>query len=135
MGEKWSDEIMVLAPACMADDAGEDAFWWRDKGQRNVLHILREARQRFNIDDSKVFVCGMSDGGSGAFGFAGRRPDAFAGYFPMVGHPLVPASDGTLMFWENFKGANVYAINGGKDPLYPAKMNSTPLSTRIRART
>jgi poly(3-hydroxybutyrate) depolymerase len=122
LGEKWSDEVMILAPACIAADTTEDAFWWRDKGQRNVLHILREVKQKFNVDDNRVFVCGMSDGGSGTFGFAGRRPDAFAGFFPMVGHPLVPANDGTRMFWENFKGAKVYAINGGKDPLYPAKM-------------
>lgn len=122
LGEKWSNEVMVLAPACIAQDTTDDAFWWRDKGQRNVLHILREVKQRFNVDDNKVFITGMSDGGSGSFGFAGRRPDSFAGYFPLVGHPLVPASDGTRMFWENFKGAKIYAVSGGKDRLYPAKM-------------
>jgi PDZ domain/Dienelactone hydrolase family len=122
LGEKWSNEVMVLAPACIARDTTEDAFWWRDKGQRNVLHILREVKQRFNVDDNKVFITGMSDGGSGSFGFAGRRPDSFAGYFPLVGHPLVPASDGTRMFWENLKGAKIYAVSGGKDGLYPAKM-------------
>jgi poly(3-hydroxybutyrate) depolymerase len=122
LGDKWENEIMVMAPACIAADTTEDAFWWRDKGQRNVLHMLREVKQRFNIDDNRVYLTGMSDGGSGTFGFAGRRPDSFAGYFPMVGHPLVPATDGTRMFWENFEGAKVYAINGGKDPLYPAKM-------------
>ena len=122
LGEKWSNEVMVLAPACIAQDTTEDAFWWRDKGQRNVLHMLREVKQRFNVDDNKVFVTGMSDGGSGSFGFAGRRPDSFAGYFPLVGHPLVPASDGTRMFWENLKGAKIYAVSGGKDGLYPAKM-------------
>ncbi len=122
LGDKWANEVMVLAPACIAQDTTEDAFWWRDKGQRNVLHMLREVKQRFNVDDNKVFITGMSDGGSGAFGFAGRRPDSFAGYFPLVGHPLVPASDGTRMFWENFKGAKVYAVSGGKDRLYPAKM-------------
>ena len=125
LGEKWENEIMVLAPACIAADTTEDAFWWRDKGQRNVLHMLREARQRFNVDDDRVFVTGMSDGGSGSFCFAARRPDAFAGYFPLVGHPLVPASDGTRMFWENLIGAKIYAVSGGKDRLYPAAMVAT----------
>lgn len=122
LGEKWENEVMVLAPACIAQETTEDAFWWRDKGQRNVLHMLREAKLRFNVDDERVFVMGMSDGGSGSFGFAARRPDAFAGYFPLVGHPLVPASDGTRMFWENLGGAKIYAVSGGKDRLYPASM-------------
>lgn len=124
LGDKWANEVMVLAPACIAQDTTEDAFWWRDKGQRNVLHMLREVKQRFNVDDNKVFITGMSDGGSGAFGFAGRwRWIPLPVTFRWSGkYPLVPASDGTRMFWENFKGAKVYAVSGGKDRLYPAKM-------------
>lgn len=122
LGEKWSEEVMVLAPAAIAGDTSEEAVWYRDAGQRNVLHMLKDARLRFNIDDSRVFLTGMSDGGSGSFGFACRRPDTFAGYFPMVGHPLIPAMVGTPMFWENFGGSKVYAISGGKDRLYPAAM-------------
>ena len=59
LGDKWANEVMVLAPACIAQDTTEDAFWWRDKGQRNVLHMLREVKQRFNVDDNKVFITGM----------------------------------------------------------------------------
>jgi membrane-associated protease RseP (regulator of RpoE activity) len=120
LGEKWSNEIMVLSPAAIAAETTEEARWWRDKGQKNVLHMLREVKLRFNVDDNRVFVTGMSDGGSGSFCLASRRPDSFAGFFPLVGHPLIAAMDGTRMFWENMRGSRIYAVSGGKDPLYPA---------------
>lgn len=120
LGDDWSEEVMVLAPAAIAADTTEDARWWRDKGQLNVLHMLKEVKLAFNVDDERVFVTGMSDGGSGAFALAARRPDAFSGFIPMVGHPLVPSFDGTCMFWENLSKVRIYAISGGKDRLYPA---------------
>lgn len=120
LGDDWSDEVMVLAPAAIAADTTDDARWWRDKGQLNVLHMLKEVKLAFNVDDDRVFVTGMSDGGSGAFALAARRPDTFSGFMPMVGHPLVPSFDGTCMFWENLAKVRIYAISGGKDRLYPA---------------
>lgn len=118
--EDWKNEVILLGVSAGVPETNEEAAWWRNGGQRNVLHMVREARRLLNIDDDRIFVEGHSDGGSGSFGFAYRRPDTFAGFFPMNGHPLVPMSAGVMAWLENLKGSNLYAVNGGADRLYPA---------------
>lgn len=116
------DQTVILGASAGVPETHEAAAWWWADGQRNVLHFVHEVKRRVNIDENKVLVSGLSDGGSGSFGFAYRMPDAFAGYFPMIGHPLVPTADGQPVFLENLKGSNIYAFNGGKDPLYPTRI-------------
>jgi pimeloyl-ACP methyl ester carboxylesterase len=119
--ENWRNELILLGVSAGVPQTGEDAMWWRNAGQKNVLHMIRETRRLLNIDDDRIFIEGHSDGASGAFGFAFRRPDTFAGFFPMNGHPLVPHSNGTTAWLENLKGSSIYAVNGGADQLYPAQ--------------
>ncbi|MCC7508089.1 MAG: PDZ domain-containing protein [Planctomycetes bacterium] len=116
------DQTVIVGASAGVPETHEAAAWWWTDGQRNVLHFVHEVKRRVNIDENKVLVSGLSDGGSGSFGFAYRMPDTFAGYFPMIGHPLVPTADGQPVFLENLKGSNIYAFNGGKDPLYPTRI-------------
>ncbi len=113
-------DVLILGCSAGVPDTSEEAAWWHEAGQKNVLKMIREVKLRFNVDDDRVIVTGHSDGGSGSFGFAHRMPDAFAGCFSMNGHPLVPSADGTPVWLENLKGQNIYCFNGGKDGLYPA---------------
>ena len=119
-GEAWKSEVVLLGVSAGVPETHEDAMWWRNAGQQNVLHMVQQTRRLLNIDDDRIFATGHSDGGSGTFGFAARRPDAFAGFFPMCGHPLVPHSMGATVWLENLKGLPVYAFNGTDDRLYPA---------------
>lgn len=114
------DDVLILGCSAGVPETSEEAAWWHEAGQLNVLKMIREVKLRFNVDDNRVIVNGHSDGGSGSFGFAGRMPDTFAGCFSMNGNPLVPSADETPVWLENFKGQNIYCFNGGKDRLYPA---------------
>ncbi|MBX3460818.1 MAG: PDZ domain-containing protein [Planctomycetes bacterium] len=113
-------KVAVLSCSAGVPDTHETAAWWHLNGQRNVLHMIAQAKALLNIDDDKVIVTGMSDGGSGTFAFAYRMPDTFAGFYAAIGHPLVAAADGTPVWLENLKGSNIYAFNGGVDRLYPS---------------
>lgn len=118
--DDWKEEVILLGCSAGVPETTEQAMWWRNTGQKNILHLVRDVKRALNVDDDRVFIEGHSDGGSGAFGMALRRPDTFAGFFAMCGHPLVPMTDGVATWLENFRGSNVYAVNGGADPLYPA---------------
>ncbi len=114
------EQVILLGASAGVPQTGAKAAWWHETGQRNVLHMMREAKRHLNVDDDKVVVSGISDGGSGSFGFAFRMNDSFAGYYSMIGHPLVPMADGSPVWFENLNQASIYAFNGGKDTLYPA---------------
>jgi pimeloyl-ACP methyl ester carboxylesterase len=121
MTDEQKKEVVILGCSAGVPETGAEAAWWHLAGQSNVLHMIGQTKRRVNIDDDRVIVNGHSDGGSGSFGFAYRRPDAFAGFFSMNGHPLVAQADETPVWLENLKGLNIRAFNGGKDGLYPAR--------------
>jgi predicted esterase len=113
--------VVALAASADCYNTWMNAAWWRDAGRANVLHFVREAKLRLNIDPDRVYVAGFSDGGSGTFSMAFNSPDAFAGYLPMCGDPLIPITDDIMHAYTNLKGANIHAFNGAKDPIYPGK--------------
>jgi len=126
MTDEQKKQVVILGCSAGVPDTHGQAAWWHRKGQNNVLHMISEVKRRVNIDDNRVIVNGHSDGGSGSFGFAYRQPDTFAGFYSMNGHPMVAQADGSPVYLENLKGLNIYAFNGGKDTLYPAK-RTTPM--------
>lgn len=124
--EDWKRDFILMSPSARSESDDEariadEDMWWGTVGMTNVLGALREVKSRYNVDDNRVFVSGFSDGASGTFSFAARRPDAFAGFFPLSGHPLVPELSGSPIYGENFIGKNIYVVNGGKDTLYPSE--------------
>ncbi|MDC1141915.1 PDZ domain-containing protein [Planctomycetota bacterium] len=126
------DEVFLIGCSASPRETNKNAVWWKREGQRNILHFLFETKCQFNIDDDRVFLTGHSDGGSGSFAMAAHMPNAFAGYFPMNGHPLVQAMDGEGFWIENLKGKKIYAFNSGKDGLYPAAQ-MTPIYDQANA--
>ncbi len=113
--------VVVMAASADCYETWMNAAWWRDAGRANIHHFIRQAKLLLNIDSDRVFVCGFSDGGSGSFAMAFCSPDVFAGYLPMCGDPLIPITDGQTHCYTNLKGANVFAMNGGVDPIYPGR--------------
>lgn len=119
MTEAQRKAVFFLAPTADCENTTINARWWREGGMKNIEAMIAAVKARYAIDDERVFLSGGSDGGSGTWALAMRRNDLFAGFFPMVGHPLVPATDATAAFFENLKGINLFNISGGKDNVYP----------------
>lgn len=54
-------------------------------GDADVLRVIAEAKQRFSIDDDRVYLTGESMGGWGTWNVANRHPDLFAALAPVFG--------------------------------------------------
>jgi hypothetical protein len=54
-------------------------------GERDVLRCLAEARQRFAVDEDRVYLGGESMGGNGTWLIASRHPQLFAAAAPVFG--------------------------------------------------
>lgn len=114
---KQEDRIVVV-PA-----AWNSAFWWLDNQADNLPAILRELKQTYNIDDNRVTLTGVSDGGTGAYFFAFKQSTEWAAFLPYIGHPGVlrntRSGPGYNLFFENIMSRPLYIVNGEDDPLYP----------------
>jgi len=98
--------------------------WWTPGQMANIARLLDRVKRDYNVDESRVHVTGISDGGTGVYFLAMRDATAWAACIPLNGHPLVLANpdvgaDGQL-FPGNLVNCPLHVVNGGRDRLYPA---------------
>ena len=113
------EDRIIVVPA-----AWREAFWWHDNQADNLPAVLREVKRLYNVDDNRVSMTGISDGGTGAWFFAFKQPSEWASFMPYIGHPGVlrnPAGGVNYrLYFENLTAKPVYIVNGELDRLYPA---------------
>ena len=101
-----------------------DAQWWQGNQVDNILKVLDRLKREYNVDESRVYLTGFSDGGTGAFFFGMRAPTPFCAIMPLHGSMAVLAHPATRadgqMYPGNLINRPIFATNGGGDRFYPA---------------
>ncbi|MFM8535321.1 MAG: prolyl oligopeptidase family serine peptidase [Acidimicrobiia bacterium] len=100
------------------------AQWWDEEQVDNILRAVDELKRKYNIDESRIYITGISDGGTGVYYMALKEPTVWSSYLPLNGSLAVlrnPANgaDGE-MHGNNLVNAPLYIVNGENDQLYPA---------------
>jgi predicted peptidase len=125
----------VLVPQCRSGQAadGRPRNWvqwanqavttsdqWRDSDEgasdqlRGAIAIVDEVVQRDAIDRSRVYLIGVSMGGSGAWNWAAREPRRFAAVVPICGLSEVSRAPQTA-------AVPVWTFHGSEDPVAPVE--------------
>ncbi len=60
-------------------------FNWEDIGRIDALEVLEIAKQKFNVDENRVYLTGHSMGGHGTWYLGANYPDQFAAIGPSAG--------------------------------------------------
>lgn len=112
-------QAIVVAPYGFGDTG------YRSLGETDVMQVLEEVRQAYRIDPDRIYITGLSMGGTGAAGIAFRHPDVFAAAAPLCGyHSYFVRRDtrGVRRPWEVFlmeaRSNAFWADNGLHLPLY-----------------
>src|SRR4029078_2827676 len=94
--------------------------------EQDVLDVMADIAERVDIDDSRVVLTGISQGGFGTFRLGELYPDKFCALIPLVGQSaLLPEIEmliaGGEPFMpdalENLCNVPVRMVNGRQDPL------------------
>jgi len=86
---------------------------WGEAAVRDHVHrALEFVKQRFNVDEDRVYLSGDSDGGRGAFVVAETEATFLAASIPTIGAP------GGATRFANLRNLPWLAINGAKDGLF-----------------
>jgi hypothetical protein len=106
--------------------AWRDAPWWSRRQIENLRAILDRVKRAYNVDENRVVLSGISDGGTGAYYVAMRETTPFASFLPLNGFIMVlrnetAEADGDL-FPNNLVNKPMFIVNGGRDPFYPASL-------------
>ncbi|HZR25734.1 MAG TPA: PDZ domain-containing protein [Vicinamibacterales bacterium] len=106
--------------------AWDAAAWWTDDQLSNLDAILDRAKRDLNVDENRVVLSGVSDGGTGVYYTAMRDTTPFAAFLPLNGFMMVLGAsdlivDGPL-YPNNMRNKPFFIVNGTKDPLYPTRL-------------
>jgi predicted esterase len=100
-----------------------DAAWWQFNQVDNLLTLLDRVKRRYNVDENRVYVTGVSDGGTGVYFLAMKVVTPWSAFLPLNGNMRVLTAPGTRadgqFYAGNFVNRPFFIINGGQDPLYP----------------
>lgn len=106
--------IFIASPS-----ANRECPWWDPEGLNRILISLRYMTLNYPIDPDKIFLAGVSDGGTACYAAADQIGEVFAGFFAISGMGLALRNFGINLHPQNLMQRNIYNINAGKDRLYP----------------
>jgi dienelactone hydrolase len=110
---------IVLHPRAWAQSQ-----WWNHGQVENITRLVERVKRDYNVDESRIYITGISDGGTGVYFFAMRMATPWAACMPLNGHPLVIANPDTgadgQLYAGNLVNCPLHIVNGGLDRLYPA---------------
>src|SRR6266571_4802842 len=98
------------------------APWWSDDQVFNLRGIVDAIKRMYNVDENRVVVAGVSDGGTAAYYIGMRDTTPYASFLPLNGFIMVLANrdiDDGQIFPNNLRNKPMFVINGGRDRLYP----------------
>jgi dienelactone hydrolase len=101
------------------------AQWWDEEQIDNIVRAVDALKRKYNIDESRIYITGISDGGTGVYYMALKEPTLWASYLPLNGSIAVirapqNGADGE-MYGNNLSNAPLYIVNGELDNLYPVE--------------
>lgn len=97
---------------------GKKDFGWvaQEKAFENVLTVIQQVQQHYNIDKKRIFLGGMSNGGTATFWFASQKPNIFKGFYAFSAWPKLEIGD--INFRNLSQGKQFYSINSKEDDVF-----------------
>ncbi|HLS94620.1 dienelactone hydrolase family protein [Sphingobacterium allocomposti] len=99
----------VAIPSSLIVAPQTSGGWDPDK----IKDVLDYVTTNYNVDKTKVYVCGMSMGGYGTMDFVGKYPGSVAAAVAICG-------GGTLKYAENLSRVPLWIQHGSADRAVPA---------------
>ena len=100
---------------------GRKSFGWLEQRAvlENVRTMITQVRARYHIEAQRVYLGGMSNGGTAAYWYACQAPAGFAGFFALSARPA--SALGPLNFERLRTGAPLYSLHAEDDEVVAHK--------------
>ena len=97
---------------------GKKDFGWvyQKAAFENVLPIINKVENTYHIDSNRIFLGGMSNGGSATFWFASQKPNIFKGFYALSAMPKLEI--GKINFENISQGKPFYSLSAKDDEVY-----------------
>lgn len=96
------EPVAILAPQC------PENMWWDTQA---IYFLIKEIQQKYKIDETRIYLTGLSMGGWGTLKLAGEHPEIFAA----VASVCAPTDRVMYANIHNYKDMNLKIYHGGMD--------------------
>ncbi|MET4105907.1 PHB depolymerase family esterase [Hymenobacter sp. UYP22] len=113
---------------------GRKSFGWleHEAALAAVRRMVTQVQTRYRVDARRVYLGGMSNGGTAAFWYACQQPQGFAGFYALSATPV--SKLGPLRFQTLRQGAPLYSLNAEDDDVFPFR-EVAAIHDRYKAQT
>ena len=99
--------FIIASPQCPAE-----SFWSQACEQAKIDELLKHLEEKYAIDESRIYLTGISMGGIGSWALAASHPTKFAAVVPICGR-------GNVADAEKLKDTPIWAWHGLADRVVP----------------
>jgi len=93
--------------------------WWNYSQYENISQLLTYIKENYNVDENKVSLSGVSDGGTGVYYFSNFYQTPFSCYLSYIGSmETFLYQKKKEIYLDNYQGLNFYIVNGRKDEIF-----------------
>ncbi len=90
----FNSEFADNHPVIVLEPHGRGNTFYQGLGENDILRVIQMAKNKFSVDDDRVYLMGESMGGYGVWNIGTRHPDIFAAIAPINGgtdyHASIP---------------------------------------------
>lgn len=86
------------------------------KAFENIFTILNDVEKKYNVDKNKIYLGGMSNGGTATFWFASRKDTPFKAFYAFAPNPVL--NIGAIPFENITKDHPLYTISAKDDYVF-----------------
>lgn len=112
------EPVGILAPQC------PEKVWWDTE---TVYYLIKEIQQKYNIDESRIILTGLSMGGWGTLKLAMEHPEMFSAVVPVC----APVDRLMKVRAVQYKDLPMKIFHGGNDDIV-SPMNSIEIYQEIK---
>lgn len=120
---KYKNDVIVISPCCPEGEKWIPAKTWKEvtydfvntEPERYMVattELFSAAREKLSIDESRLYVYGMSMGGFATWDLLARNPDLFAAAIPVAG-------SGDPSVASKLSKTAIWIFHGSEDPTVP----------------
>lgn len=114
----FPEPVAILAPQCPKD------AWWDTEA---VYYLIKEIQQKYQIDDSRIILTGLSMGGWGTLKLAMEHPELFSAVVPVC----APVDRLMKVNASQYKDLPMKIFHGGNDDVV-SPVNSIEIYQEIK---
>lgn len=114
----FPEPVAILAPQCPKE------VWWDTEA---VYYLIKEIQQKYQIDDSRIMLTGLSMGGWGTLKLAMEHPELFSAVVPVC----APIDRLMKVRVSQYKDLPMKIFHGGNDDVV-SPMNSIEIYQEIK---